>query len=71
MLIQGSDKIYKTVKVQGLLLCLPECSLLSTGTATRLCEQILSEQKSSSSVKMITFPMTLSKVFQYHILVQL
>jgi len=44
MLIQGSDKISKMVKVHGLLQCLPKYSLLSTGTAMRLCEEILSEQ---------------------------
>jgi len=71
MLIQGSDKISKMIKVQELLQYLPKCSLLSNGTATRLCAEILSEQKASSSVKLITFTVTLSKVFQYHILVQL
>jgi hypothetical protein len=55
------------VKVQGMLQCLPEYFLLSTGTATKLAEEILSEHRSPS----ITFSVTLSEVFQYHILVQL
>jgi hypothetical protein len=69
MLIQGTDKISKNG--QGARIDTVPAKMFSTGTVTRLCEEILSAQKSSSTVKMITFSVTLSKVFQYHILVQL